>query len=126
MENPGDGLICSQIVMGVFALYVVVVSLLRIMAEREHSRLTAMKRIWGRSVGLVMHFVANVALPMVCGVVFLSSGIAGFGGNDELRRHDPVLHKYLQRHSSAAAEQPAELPPLVHPVDLDPSFRIAP
>lgn len=62
----------SYLVMGLFALYVVVVSLVRYLREDEFFRLTAMKRLWGRSRGLVYHFLANVALPMVLGVVFLS------------------------------------------------------
>ncbi len=129
MENP-SGLDYSHIVMGLFALYVVIVSLLRIMAEKEFFRLTAMKRIWGRTVGLLMHFLANVALPLVCGVIFLSSGIAGLGVSHEMRRHDPVLHKFIQRHTveKAAENAPQTKEQLTgnYSVDLDPFFKIAP
>ncbi len=66
----------SYLAMGLFALYVVAVTLVRCLAEDEFFRLTAMKRRWGRSRGLLMHFLANVALPMVLGIVFLTRGIA--------------------------------------------------
>jgi|GEM_PF-1163734 len=68
----------AHLFMGLFALFVVVVSLLRLMAEREFPRLTAMKKIWGRSRGLAMHFLSNVALPLVFGIIFLGRGVAGF------------------------------------------------
>lgn len=62
----------SHLVSGLFALYVVAVSLARFLRDEEFFRLTAMKRLWGRTRGLVFHFLANVALPMVLGIIFLS------------------------------------------------------
>ena len=62
----------SYLVMGLFALHVVAVSLVRYLREDEFFRLTAMKRLWGRSRGLIFHFLANVALPMVLGIVFIT------------------------------------------------------
>jgi len=68
-----------HLAMGIFALYVVAVSLLRLMAYREFPRLTAMKKVWGRNRGMVLHFLSSVALPLVLGIVFTSRGVAGFG-----------------------------------------------
>jgi len=68
-----------HLAMGFFALYVVAVSLLRLMANREFPRLTAMKKAWGRNRGMVLHFLSSVALPLVLGIVFMSRGIAGLG-----------------------------------------------
>jgi hypothetical protein len=65
----------SYLVMGFFALFVMIVSLVRCVGDREFFRLTAMKRIWGRKRGLTMYFLANVALPLVIGIVFLGQGI---------------------------------------------------
>jgi len=62
----------SYLVMGLFAFHVVAVSLVRYLREDEFFRLTAMKRLWGRSRGLIFHFLANVALPMVLGIVFIT------------------------------------------------------
>ena len=67
----------SYIAMGIFAFFVTVISLLRIMSDNEFYRLTSMKKVWGRSRGLALHFVSNVVLPLICGVVFLSGGISG-------------------------------------------------
>ncbi len=67
----------SYIAMGIFAFLVGIISLLRLMSDREFYRLTSMKRVWGRSRGLALHFLSNVALPLVCGVVFLTGGISG-------------------------------------------------
>lgn len=66
-----------DLVKAVFALYVVVVSLLRLMADNEYFRLTAMKKVWGRSHGLLIHFLSNVILPMLFAIYFLCRGIAG-------------------------------------------------
>ncbi len=79
MDFTAGTFFAGHFAMGIFALYVVVVSLVRIMADREFIRLTQMKQVWGRKRGLLFHFVSNVALPLVCGVVFLSSGITGIG-----------------------------------------------
>jgi len=68
-----------HLAMGIFALYVVAVSLLRLMAYREFPRLTAMKKAWGRNRGMVLHFLSSVALPLVLGIVFTSRGVAGLG-----------------------------------------------
>lgn len=68
-----------HLAMGIFALYVVIVSLVRLMASREFPRLTAMKKAWGRSRGVLLHFLTNVALPLVVGIVFMSRGIVGIG-----------------------------------------------
>ncbi len=76
MEIPVEDILNRHIAMGVFAFYVVIVSLVRIMAEKEFFRLTALKKLWGRTVGLTIHFISNVALPLVFGIVFLSQGIA--------------------------------------------------
>jgi len=67
----------SYIAMGLFAFLVTIISLLRIMADQEFYRLTAMKRAWGRSRGLSLHFVSSVVLPLICGVVFFTGGISG-------------------------------------------------
>ena len=74
-----SGFLNPQLAMGIFSLYVFVVSSLRLMADDEFPRLTAMKRSWGRTHGLVMHFVSNVGLPMILGIVFLCQGVVGFG-----------------------------------------------
>lgn len=65
------------IMMGLFAFLIAIVSLWRIMSDREFYRLTMMKRAFGRSRGLAVHFVVAVALPVIFGIVFLTGGIVG-------------------------------------------------
>ena len=47
------------------------------MSDNEFYRLSSMKKVWGRSKGLALHFISNVALPMIFGIIFLSGGISG-------------------------------------------------
>ena len=65
----------EYLVKALFALYVVAVSLLRLMADHEYFRLTAMKKVWGRSRGLLIHFISNVVMPMLFALYFLCRGI---------------------------------------------------
>ncbi|AMV72169.1 hypothetical protein JCM30471_06690 [Desulfuromonas carbonis] len=76
----------SYLVLGLFSLHVVVVSLVRYLRDEEFFRLTAMKRAWGRSRGLAMHFLANIALPMVLGIVFISQAVV----SDRSNPHHPL------------------------------------
>jgi hypothetical protein len=66
-----------NIVKALFALYIVTISLLRLMAENEYFLLTAMKKIWGRSHGLLLHFLSNVIMPMLFAIYFLCRGVVG-------------------------------------------------
>jgi hypothetical protein len=75
MEFPATDQLNRYLAMGIFAFYIVGVSLWRIMAEQEFFLLTAMKKIWGRRRGLSFHFLSNVALPLVVGIVFFSQGV---------------------------------------------------
>lgn len=104
----------QSMVLAAFAFLVVGVSFVRLLCDTEFYRLTAMKRKWGRIRGLTFHFVLNVALPLVAGIVFLAQGVAGFGhhssrapGEDlvyvnllELSRH--AANSDLTRHSDDA------------------------
>jgi len=77
-----------HLAMGIFALYVFAVSLLRLLSCREIPRLTAMKRAWGRNRGLLAHFLSSVALPLVLGIVFMSRGIVGVGTQSPVAGRD--------------------------------------
>ena len=73
----------QSLVLALFAFVVVGISFVRLLREREFFRLTAMKRAWGRVRGLSIYFVANVALPLVAGIVFLAQGITAFSSVPE-------------------------------------------
>ncbi len=136
MGTPEHSLLNSHLAMGIFAFYVVIVSLVRIMADKEFFRVAAMKRIWGRTRGLAMHFISNVAVPLVCGIMFLTSGITGFGLREESDFRDPVIRSYVLRHAAAtevasggdAPMRPGEslLPHKAEEFDPGAWFRLAP
>lgn len=67
-----------SMVLAAFAFLVVGVSLARLLRDKEFYRLTGMKRKWGRLRGLTLHFVLNIAMPLVAGIVFLAQGVASF------------------------------------------------
>jgi len=69
-----------DIVKALFGFYIVVVSLVRLMAENEYFRLTLMKKVWGRSQGLMIHFLSNVVMPMLFAIYFFCRGIASMPG----------------------------------------------
>jgi hypothetical protein len=68
----------ANFVQALFALYIVAVSLIRLMSDKEFFRLTIMKKIWGRSRGLLIHFLSNVILPLLFAIFYLCRGITGF------------------------------------------------
>lgn len=72
------GFLDVDFVKAVFALYIVVVSLVRLMCDKEFFRLTAMKKIFGRSLGLLIHFLSYVIMPLLFAIFFLCRGIVGF------------------------------------------------
>lgn len=58
-----------------FAVYIVGVSLVRLLDDNEFFRLTAMKQIWGRSRGLLLHFLTNVIFPLLFALIYFCHGI---------------------------------------------------
>ena len=64
-----------NLIKGLFAVYVVGVSLIRLMDDEDHYYLVVMKRVWGRNQGLTLHFIANVCVPMIFALVSFSQGI---------------------------------------------------
>lgn len=72
------GFLDVDFVKALFALYIVAVSLIRMMYDKEFFRLTAMKKIFGRSLGLLMHFISYVIMPLLFAIFFLCRGIVGF------------------------------------------------
>lgn len=99
----------AHLAMGVFALFVVVVSLFRIMADEEFPALTATKKIWGRRRGLMFHFLSHVGLPLVVGVIFLTRGVAGPDFGTAARVYDPVPQVQIVQHFLDLQKQAAAL-----------------
>jgi hypothetical protein len=58
-----------------FATYIVGISLIRVLDESEYFRVTAMKLIWGRSRGLLFHFLADIVAPVLFAMVYFCRAI---------------------------------------------------
>jgi hypothetical protein len=101
--------------MGLFALYVALVFLARARSEQEFARLAVMKKMWGRTRGIAVLFLANVALPLVLGIVFLGRGVADFG-TPESRMFAPLHHRAALAHMHVRPAAP--------PVFIDPAESI--
>lgn len=69
----------SKITLGFFALFAAVVGLCRGLSDNEFYRLTRLKKAWGRTQGITFFFLSDVALPLVMGLAYMSSGIAESG-----------------------------------------------
>ena len=58
-----------------YGLYVLV---LRMQGKSEKlKKLEPMKKFWGETVGLTIHFVAYVIAPIIIGVVIIIAGVNG-------------------------------------------------
>ena len=66
----------TYVAMGLFSFVVALISLIRLLSEREFFRVRLMKRMFGRKNGLALHFVANVAAPLVVGLIFFCGGVS--------------------------------------------------
>lgn len=64
-----------NLIKGLFAVYVVGVSLIHLLSDEESYLLTTMKRVWGHSQGLLLHFVINVLIPMIFALISFSRGV---------------------------------------------------
>lgn len=66
----------TYMAMGLFAFAVALISLLRLTAGHDVFRVRLMKRCFGRKLGLSLYFIANVATPLVVGLLFFCGGIS--------------------------------------------------
>ena len=68
----------AHLILGLFALYVVAVTLCRVLSGSDESRLSLVRRIWGRTRGLGLYFAVHVALPLLVGVLCMGQGVARY------------------------------------------------
>ncbi len=81
----------QHLVFGLFAFYVVVVSLYGILSGRCDDRLAFVRKAWGRIQGLSIYFCVHVVLPLLIGIVFLGLGIVNFRVNDSVLTQQGVF-----------------------------------
>ncbi len=74
----------EHIVLGLFALYVAATSLYLVLVGRQDAVLSLLRRIWGRTRGHSLYFVANVALPLLVCVLCLGWGARNYDSDSAL------------------------------------------
>jgi hypothetical protein len=93
----------SHLALGFFALYVVVVSLWRLMRGRGLPPVAETNQVWDWRRRLLPHFLVQVATPLVVGVVFISRGIVGLDGGFT-RPYDAVPQQHVYHQVAAVME----------------------
>lgn len=68
----------NHFVLGLFALYVVVISLYGILSGSCEPCLALVRKVWGRACGLALYFCIHVGLPLLVGIVFIGWGAVNF------------------------------------------------
>ena len=68
----------KNLIFGLFALYVVAISLYGILSGSRDSSLALVRKAWGRARGLCLYFCVHVALPLLFGIVFIGWGAVNF------------------------------------------------
>jgi len=65
-----------HVALGVFAIYAMTVTLIRLLFYVELPRVRTLKRVWGRTRGVMIYFVTDVVLPLALGIMFLARGLS--------------------------------------------------
>jgi hypothetical protein len=81
----------AHIVFGLFALYVAAASLYMVLSGRQDAVLANLRRLWGRTVGHSLYFVAKVALPMLICVICLGWGVRHYDAAVAMHHNEPEL-----------------------------------
>ena len=82
----------THIVFGLFALYVAAISLYLVLSGRQDAVLALLRRLWGRTVGHSLYFLARVALPMLICVICLGWGVRQYDATVAFHNFDTPLH----------------------------------
>ncbi|PLX79837.1 MAG: hypothetical protein C0616_10075 [Desulfuromonas sp.] len=73
-----------------FGFAMAIISMMRLLGDVEPGSLVKLKRIFGRKVGLAVHFSGHVALPLLVGVIFTCESILAFSPQVFDRRQFPI------------------------------------
>jgi hypothetical protein len=84
----------TYVTMGLFSFVVALISLIRLLSDREFFRVRLMKRAFGRKAGLALHFTANVAAPLIVGLVFFCGGLSARSAIPSLIVENPLPDHY--------------------------------
>ncbi len=86
----------TDIVIGLFALYVALVSLVLVLTGQQETLLALLRRVWGRTLGHSLYFLARVALPMLVCTLCLGWGVRHYDPSQATRFDHPHLQLNLQ------------------------------
>ena len=104
----------AHIVFGLFALYVAAASLYMVLSGRQDAVLSNLRRLWGRTVGHSIYFVAKVALPMLICVFCLGWGVRHYDATLELHQSKPELTLNVEYYRELIRSWKQENPVDVH------------
>ena len=65
-----------HVALGLFAIYAMLVTLVRLLFYIELPRVRTLKRVWGRTRGVMIYFITDVVLPLALGIMFLARGFS--------------------------------------------------
>ena len=65
-----------HVALGLFAIYAMAVTLIRLLFYIELPRVRTLKRVWGRTRGVMIYFITDVVLPLTLGIMFLARGLS--------------------------------------------------
>lgn len=81
----------DQITLGLFALYVAIVSLVLVLIGHQDGLLALLRRFWGRTIGHMLYFGARVALPMLICIICLGLGVRHYDAKTALASDEVLL-----------------------------------
>jgi len=84
----------TYVAMGIFSFVVALISLVRLLSDREFFRVRLMKRAFGRKAGLALHFTANVVAPLIVGLIFFCGGLSARSSIPSLIVENPLPDYY--------------------------------
>jgi hypothetical protein len=82
----------AHIIFGLFALYAAATSLYMVLSGRQDAVLANLRRLWGRTLGHSIYFVARVALPMLICVFCLGWGVRNYDATVAMHHSEPELN----------------------------------
>jgi hypothetical protein len=94
----------SHLALGFFALYVVVISLVRFLTGKGMQSIAESRQVWDRRRGILPHFLVNVAAPLVVGIIFVTRGIVGMEGSTA-HQYDVVPHNHIYQHIASSLQE---------------------